>query len=139
MAERLANAENECAALAAKVQVLEAPEEEVVVQPEAKEQQVEGCASTYKKRKSSNCCSGGGDSISKMIKNFLTKHIVAADEDDRVSTQEMMAAFKDRTNVDTNLTAFSMELSKQISKAFPLAGQQRKGAFRGYYGIKMTD
>ena len=33
MAERLANAENECAALAAKVQVLEAPEEEVVVLP----------------------------------------------------------------------------------------------------------
>ena len=99
-----------------------------------KQPDAEDGVATHRKRKS---CSGGGDPLSKKIKIFLTNHIVAAD--DRVSTQEMMAAFKEKMDVDTSVTTFSMELSKQMSNAFPFAGHQRKGGFRGYCGITLTD
>ena len=126
MAERLAN---ERATLAGKVLEAQQP-------PEDEEPHAEEGVTTHRKRKS---CSGGGDRLSKTIKNFLTNHIVAADANDRVSTHEMMAAFKEKMDVDTSVTTFSMELSKQMSNAFPFAGHQRKGGFRGYCGITLTD
>ena len=141
--KEVAALQSECNVLTAKLKVLESPqsnmEEEEQTNEEEEEEQPEDGASAKQKQKRPLGVNKKRTMFRALVKNFVTDHLVSADQKTHISTRQIKSAFKGQGYAIESAKLLERTLAKEIHNIHSSAKKKKTNTLQGYSGLKLKN